>query len=383
MTEKLYYLDSHTRSFTATVEECRAAGENWEIRLDATAFFPEGGGQKSDAGTLGKVRVLEVKEKEGEIWHRCDAPLEAGSTVEGEIDWETRFGRMQLHSGEHIVSGIAHSLWGCENVGFHMSDDFVTIDFDIELDASQLSELERRANEAVWANIPYRTWFPPKAELDALEYRSKKELSGDVRIVEIPGIDRCACCAPHVYQSGEVGMIRISDAMRHRGGVRFVMRSGRFAWEKAAEQGKTVSALSALFSVPTEQVGAAAEKLSTELENTKFRLNKSEKLRMERRTEGIAPTEGNLCFFEEDASRDALRALANAAAPKCRVCAAFSGKDGDWQYVIASRSVDLKKAGKTVNAAISGRGGGGAEMIQGSCTASREDIERFMEGFDG
>ena len=200
--EKLYYLDSHIRRFTATVLECRAAGKEWEVALDRTAFFPEGGGQKSDAGVLGGVRVLETREREGVVWHRCDAPLGVGETVEGEIDWETRFSRMQLHSGEHIVSGIAYSLWGCENVGFHMSEDSATLDFDKELSMEQVAELERRANEAVWADLPYRAWFPSPEELAAMEYRSKKELKGEVRIVEVEGVDRCACCAPHMYRTG-------------------------------------------------------------------------------------------------------------------------------------------------------------------------------------
>ena len=170
--EKLYYLDSHIRRFTATVLECRAAGKAWEVALDRTAFFPEGGGQKSDAGVLGGVRVLETREREGVVWHRCDAPLGVGETVEGEIDWETRFSRMQLHSGEHIVSGIAYSLWGCENVGFHMSEDSATLDFDKELSMEQVAELERRANEAVWADRPYRAWFPSPEELAAMASRS-------------------------------------------------------------------------------------------------------------------------------------------------------------------------------------------------------------------
>ena len=380
--EKLYYLDSHTRRFTATVLECRAAGKEWEVALDRTAFFPEGGGQKSDAGVLGGVRVLETREREGVVWHRCAAPLGVGETVEGEIDWETRFSRMQLHSGEHIVSGIAYSLWGCENVGFHMSEDSATLDFDKELSMEQVAELERRANEAVWADLPYRAWFPSPEELAAMEYRSKKELKGEVRIVEVEGVDRCACCAPHMYRTGEVGMIRIADAARHRGGMRLIMRAGRCALEEAIRQGKDMSALSALFSVPVPQVCGAAEKLKAELENTRALLNRSEKLRMEQQAAALAPTEGNLWLFEETAGRDAMREWCNAAVKKCRLCAAFSGRDGEWQYVMASGSMELKKMANTINAAIHGHGGG-KDMIQGSCTATRAEIEKFLEEFHG
>lgn len=214
MTTRLYYIDSHLFEFTATVLRCEENKGRWETVLDETAFFPEGGGQPADTGILGGVRVINAHEKDGTVFHYCDGPLEPGTRVTGLIDREQRLRRMQNHSGEHILSGTAHRLYGCENVGFHMGDAAVVIDFDRELTREDLQRLETEANEAVRANLPVRTFYPSPKELKHLEYRSKKELQGDVRIVEIPGVDRCACCAPHVSFTGEVGLIKILEAER-------------------------------------------------------------------------------------------------------------------------------------------------------------------------
>lgn len=380
MTEKLYYSDSHCRAFTARVLDCRESGGEWEILTDKTAFFPGGGGQEADSGTLGGVTVCGMREDGDDIWHRCSAPLAVGNVVQGEIDWPARFSRMQFHSGEHILSGLAHNLYGCENVGFHMSEGFVTIDFDKELSAEELSLLERRANEAVWENEPFRCFFPDAATLAALPYRSKKELSGAVRIVEAGSIDRCACCAPHVKHSGEIGLIRIAESMRHRGGVRLTVLCGSAAYENAAAQGAEAAQLSALLSVPRHKLSGAVERLQQELEKAKYALTALRRKEMEQMAAAIAPTEGNVCLFLEEADMDAVRTLVNAVAEKCRICAAFAGEEGKYRYIIASRHEDLRVKAKEINAAIAGRGGGSSEMLQGSCAAARADIEAYFHG---
>ena len=380
MTEKLYYTDSHCRAFTARVLDCRESGKLWEILTDKTAFFPGGGGQEADGGTLGGVTVCGMREDGDDVWHRCAAPLPVGSEVQGEIDWAARFSRMQFHSGEHILSGLAHNLYGCENVGFHMSEGFVTIDFDKELSAAELARLERGANEAVWKNEPFRCFFPDAATLAALPYRSKKELSGAVRIVEAGSIDRCACCAPHVKHSGEIGLIRIAESMRHRGGVRLTVLCGSAAYENAAAQGAEAAKLSALLSVPKDRLAAAVERLQQELEKAKYALTALRRKEMEQMAAAIAPTEGNVCLFLEEADMDSLRTLVNAAVEKCCICAVFAGEEGNYRYIIASRHEDLRAKAKEINGAIGGRGGGSSEMIQGSCTAARADIEAYFHG---
>ena len=230
MTEKLFYADAHMRKFAARVLSCEERGGRFAVTLDRTAFFPEGGGQGGDTGALGGVRVTDTREEKGEIVHFCDAPLVPGTEVTGELDGETRFARMQIHSAEHLVSGHAHTLWGCENIGFHMDEHGATIDFDREIDAEQLLRLERLANEDVWKNLPINILWPTEEELAAMPFRQKKALAMPVRIVEVPGVDLCACCAPHVSFTGEIGLIRLKDRMRHRGGVRFTMLAGRAAY---------------------------------------------------------------------------------------------------------------------------------------------------------
>ena len=381
MTEKLFYADAHMRKFTARVLSCEERGKLYAVTLDRTAFFPEGGGQGGDIGTLGGVQVTDTREENGEIVHFCASPLTLGAEVTGEIDWETRFARMQIHSAEHLVSGHAHSLWGCENIGFHMDEHGATIDFDRELDAEQLAQLERLANEAVWQNLPINILWPTEEELAVLPFRQKKALTMPVRIVEVPGVDRCACCAPHVSFTGEIGLIRLKDRMRHRGGVRFTMLAGRTAYEDAALCAAETEALSRLFSAPQNALCTAAERVLGELEAEKYQRAAAERRYVEARLAALAPYEGNRLFFENGLSSAALRALAEGGKTRCTgACAALCAEDGGYRYVMASESVDLRAAAKNINAALFGRGGGAPGMIQGSLHASREQIEEYFHG---
>ena len=319
MAEKLFYADAHLRKFTARVLSCEESGRLFAVTLDRTAFFPEGGGQSGDIGTLGGARVTDTREERGEILHFCDAPLVPGAEVTGELDWETRFARMQIHSAEHLVSGHAHALWGCGNVGFHMDEHGATIDFDRELDAPQLMRLERLVNEDVWKNLPINILWPAEEELAAMPFRQKKELSMPVRIVEVPGVDLCACCAPHVSFTGEIGLVRLKDRMRHRGGVRFTMLAGRAAYEDAALCAAETESLSRLFSAPQNALCAAAERVLGELEEEKYARAAAERRYVEARLAARKPCEGNLLFFELDVHlRRAPEPFARRAARSCR-----------------------------------------------------------------
>ena len=381
MAEKLFYADAHLRKFTARVLSCEESGRLFAVTLDRTAFFPEGGGQSGDIGTLGGARVTDTREERGEILHFCDAPLVPGAEVTGELDWETRFARMQIHSAEHLVSGHAHALWGCGNVGFHMDEHGATIDFDRELDAPQLMRLERLVNEDVWKNLPINILWPPEEELAAMPFRQKKGLAMPVRIVEVPGVDLCACCAPHVSFTGEIGLVRLKDRMRHRGGVRFTMLAGRAAYEDAALCAAETESLSRLFSAPQNALCAAAERVLGELEEEKYARAAAERRYVEARLAAGKPCEGNLLFFEDGLSPAALRALAEGGKTRCTgVCAALCAEDGGYRYVMASETTDLRAAARSINAALSGRGGGAPGMIQGSLHASRETVERYFYG---
>ena len=223
---KLFENDSYLTRFTARVLSCAQGKKGYDVTLDQTAFFPEGGGQPYDTGTLGGVQVLEVHDRGGQIVHTCAAPLEVGSQVEGIVDWERRLDHMQQHSGEHIVSGLAHAKYGCDNVGFHMGSDVVTIDLNVELDQQQLEELELEANRYLWQDRPVQLLYPTSDELERMDYRSKKAIQGQVRIVTFPGVDTCACCGTHVRSAGQVGLIKLLSVQRFRDGVRIELVCG-------------------------------------------------------------------------------------------------------------------------------------------------------------
>lgn len=380
MTEKLYYIDSHAFEFTANVLECVELDGGYAIILDRTAFFPEGGGQAADTGYIGSVRVSDVQERRNEILHYTETPLERG-TYQCRIDAEQRLRRMQNHSGEHIVSGIVHKLYGFENVGFHMGADCMTIDFSGELDWAQLMDVERRANEIVRANLPVIAWFPAANELDTLHYRSKLELTEDVRLVKIGDIDLCACCAPHVTRTGEVGVIKIFTCERHRGGVRVTLLCGMDALDDYRRRQDSAAAVSQLLSVPRDDIEQAVRRVLNEQTRLKERMAELSHGLVAALASTYGFTNGNICIFDDILEEAALRELVNLLVDKCTGFAAvFSGDDANgYKYIIGSKHCDLRAAAREINAAIGGRGGGRPEMIQGSAFESREKVQKFVE----
>ena len=381
MTEKLYYADSHLFTFEAVVTDCREGKDGWLVELDRTAFFPEGGGQPADTGRIGPARVRDVHEKEGRILHDTDRPLTVGECYSGALDAEQRHRRMQNHSGEHVVSGLVHGLFGYENVGFHMGEDCMSVDYSGELGPAELEKIERLANEAVRANLPVRAWFPEEAELAQLSYRSKKELTGAVRLVAIPGIDLCACCAPHVSFTGEIGAIKILGAERHRGGVRLSLLCGLDAWEDYRKRQESVAAISALLSVPRDAVVSGTERLLEERDGLKERVAALSLQLVEYLAAAQEETEGNLCVFNPGLDEIASRELVNRLMERCAGFAAvFTGSDeAGWRYIIGSRHVDLRAQARAVNSALQGRGGGRQEMIQGQAAAPEAAIRAWAE----
>ncbi len=386
MTEKLYYIDSHMKTFAATVTSCEKDGERYLVTLDRTAFFPEGGGQLGDSGVIGDVHVFDTHEKNNEVLHYVNQQLEIGCTYDCAIDWETRFRRMQNHSGEHIVSGLVHKKYGYNNVGFHMGSDVVTIDFDGELSWEQLLEIEREANYAVAANYKVTATFPPEDVLKTLEYRSKLDLTENVRIVEIENTDICACCAPHVSSTAEVGTVRIlTSERRRRGGegVRITMLCGLDAYDNEVVLSANNTEISMLLSAKRNETAAAVRRLMAENEKLKARSAELCGAFARMKADAVEPTEGNICLFDSVLDEPSLRALVNECVKKCSgIAAVFSGSDeSGYRYIIGSRSVDLRKAAKSINEGISGRGGGSPEMIQGSCTACSLTIQNFLNNF--
>lgn len=380
MTRKLYYEDSHLAQFTAAVLSCEQAGDRYEVILDQTAFFPGGGGQDPDTGMLGLAKVIGGKERGEDVVHFTDRPLTVGSTVEGRLNWNQRHRRMQNHSGEHLLSGIIHQRFGYENVGFHMGEAFITVDYSGELTTGQLYEVERECNLAIGKNVPVRCEFPDKATLDAMDYRSKIELSGDVRIVTVEGYDVCACCAPHVSHTGEIGMVKLLSWTRHRGGTRITMVCGMDAWEDDCARCANLTSISNLLSVKPLEASRAVARLWKEHEALKLKLKEANRKLTAQKIAQLQPTEGNLVFFEPDLDMLCLRDLINAAMEKCTgIAAGFSGSDAEgYHYILGSKTVDLRARAKDINAAVNGKGGGSAEMIQGTANADEATIRAYF-----
>ncbi len=379
MTERLYYADSSMSEFSATVVSCEENKGRYEVVLDRTAFFPEGGGQSGDSGTLDGVRVLDTHEKGGEVVHYCDAPIAVGKSVSGKLDFDLRFRRMQNHSGEHIVSGIVNKMFGFDNVGFHMGSEDITVDYNGYLDRDQIDEVERRANAAVFANLEIRTEFPDSEKLATMSYRSKLELTENVRIVNIDGIDTCACCAPHVKRTGEIGIIKLLDAIHYKGGVRIHLLCGYDALADYGARYEAIRKMANDMCVKQNEVADAFSKKTEEFAELRYKYSRLKAEITDAKIARLSPTEGNILVFEDEADGDTMRRIADAGADLCSgICAVF-GKSGEgYSYVCVSRHEDLRARSKEINAAISGRGGGSAQMIRGSCAATREEIEKYF-----
>ncbi len=381
---RLYEKDSHLSEFRAAVLACEPYEKGYRVSLDQTAFFPEGGGQSGDRGWLDGVEVFDTQEdKSGVIWHLTKEPVPVGTEAEGRLDYELRFSRMQQHTGEHIVSGLAHSLYGYDNVGFHLGEELTTLDFNGELSGEQILELERRANQAVWENIEVQVRYPDDRELENLEYRSKIQIEGQVRIVSIPGYDMCACCAPHVKRTGEIGLIKLIGCERHRGGCRVTMVCGGRALKDYQEKQRGVGEVSAELSAKPDQIGEAVRRLKEQQARTQEHLNRIQAVYLAEKLEQIRPGQQNVCIFEEELDNIAVRNFVNGAMERCPgICAAFVGTDdAGYRYILGSRNVDLRVFVKELNARFQGRGGGKPEMVQGSLTGSRDEIEKMiMEG---
>ena len=379
MTKRLYYEDAYCREFDARVTDCREGKRGWEVTLDQTAFYPEGGGQPADEGTLGEAKVLDVKEGGEEVIHLCDRPLEPGSTVHGTLDWDRRFRFMQQHSGEHIFSGIVHRTFGYDNIGFHMGKDCVTVDFSGMLSEKDIAQVERAANEAVLADLEILEDYPSREALGRLDYRSKKELEGQVRIITIPGSDVCACCGTHVKRTGQIGPIKAVASEHYKTGIRISLQIGWKALEDYEEKHRNIKEISALLSAPPQETAEAVRKLQEQLQELKAVNVVLKQKQLDRLVEEVPEGAGRVIRFVEDLNPVEVRMLADRLAQKADFAAVFSGNDGEgYKYVMCSSHTDVAALGKKFNETLNGRGGGRNPMVQGSVMAERAKIEEFL-----
>ena len=382
-TEELYYKDVHRTEFTAEVLSCTADKKNGTFLavLDRTAFFPEQGGQKSDRGTLGEAEVLDAHVKGGIITHVLDRPLEEGSTVTGKVDWARRFDFMQQHTGEHMLSGRVHARFGYDNVGFHLSETETTLDFSGPIDAEALKELELEVNRAIWADIPVKTGFPEEEVLKNLDYRSKLELTHDVRIVEIPGIDVCACCAPHCDTTAQVGIMKITDVMNYKGGVRLHIACGQRALSDYGRKQDAVDAVSVLLSAKREEIAEAVKKHLEKESRTEVALAETGRKLLEAYAAALpSPEESrHALLFVESADQNTMRRTMNGLAERYEgISGVFCGSDADgYRFVLGSRNIDCKALAAELRKA-GFKCGGSDIFLQGSTGCTAEAIRQEL-----
>ncbi|NLM61379.1 MAG: hypothetical protein GX193_04810 [Clostridiales bacterium] len=382
-TVKLYEEDAYIREFDAVVLSCERADDRYLVSLDRTCFYPEGGGQPSDRGHINGAYVSDVQEKHGVIIHFTDKPFEPGSTVHGSIDWERRFSNMQQHSGEHILSGIINRISGYDNVGFHIGSEFVTLDFSGPLTAEQLLLAEKLANEAIYENLPVNAEYYTNEELKIkdIKYRSKKELEGPIRIVDIPGYDCCACCGTHVRRTGEIGLIKVIKAQNYKGGTRMFILCGIRALDHFRTTLQSVDRISTLLSAKPEAVSEATEQMLGEMENLKARAADLREKLFCLMAEQVDhdPDDGVYSQIFDDMSADELRQYALILVEKVGTCLLFSGNDSEgYRYAAASAVHDCRAISKMINSELNGRGGGTPRLAQGAVQSDKEQIGRFI-----
>ena len=379
MTEKLYYRDPFQTEFTAVVLSCEEGERGWQVTLDQTAFYPEGGGQPADHGVLGGAAVTDTREKGGVIVHTCDRALLVGETVAGRIDWERRFDHMQQHSGEHIVSGIICARYHCDNVGFHMGHDVVTIDFNADIPPEELPQIEAAANSFIWGDTQINIRFLSGEALEQAEYRSKKFIPGEVRLVAFPGADCCACCGTHVNSSGQVGFVKLLSCQKFREGVRIEMLCGNRALSYLSGLLEQNTKISRMLSAKPFETYAAVERLQKELYDARGRVAALEEGDFLRKAE-VHAGEGDVLLLEGDMSPDSVRKLCDAVLNTCGGrCAVFAGGNEVYKYAVGVREGDVRQLVKDMNAALNGRGGGKPNFAQGSVHADEAAIRAFFE----
>lgn len=376
---ELFYRDEYAREFDAEVISCQKGKKGYEVVLSDTAFYPEGGGQPADRGTLGQVNVLDVKRRNGEILHITDAPLEPGMTVHGVLDWERRFDHMQQHSGEHILSGVVHAQFGYDNVGFHMNDEVVTVDFNGPITWEEAMELEDKVNAYIWTDAESRELYPSEEELKAMDYRSKIELKGKVRLVEYPGADLCACCGTHVAHTGEIGLMKILSVSRHKDGVRMEMLFGGRAMKDYDRKHLLNTEFSCRLSAKPYETGEALQRVLDEMNAMKFRMQAMNERYYAMRATSIPVGEPVIFFNEPGMSMVEIRKFCDylISTGKVKTAIIISPKDKESvNYVMGSADLNMRDVGKLLNEKLHGRGGGRPEMVQGSFQAEAEAVEQ-------
>ena len=387
-TQKYYEADAYRREADAVILAAEPDGRGGgKLALDGTVFYPEGGGQPADHGTLtlpdgARLTVTDVHEQSGVIWHRVDALPDTavpGTAVTGRIDWAWRFDKMQQHTGEHILSGILHQMFGAENVGFHIGSDAVRMDTSVPISAEGLREAELAANRIVWQNVPVLITYPTREELARMTYRSKKEIEGQVRIVTIPGADVCACCGTHTAATGAVGQIKILAAENYKGGVRLSIVCGERALLAAQAMRQRQADIGALLSAKPSETAHAVHRVYDEYTALKFAHFGLCSELFDALAAQVAPGADAIRIVPGLDPDGLHRLAARLSEATTGLCAALTANEKGTGYCLAQAGGDVRALTKALNTALNGRGGGKPGICQGSCAAAPEQVETFLK----
>lgn len=379
MLDTLYYKDNYLKEFETKVKECIKIEDKILVVLEETAFYPEGGGQPSDTGFIDDIKVIDVHEKEDKIYHTVEKEIEIGKVVNCRIDFDKRFSNMQHHTAEHIISGLICKLYNCDNVGFHMGKDFVTMDFNVLLNQNQIKEIEDKANEAIYKNIEIVEKIVSEQEAEKLEYRSKKKITGNIRLVEIPGYDICACCGIHVNKTGEIGIIKLLSVEKYKTGSRVYMICGKRALENYNKEYEQMCKLSVLLSSKHEEIYNSVIELKEEIKNLKIRNNKLQNEIFESEITKIETKPINILFKEDLSSNDIKNLCQLLKEKSTKIAAVFSKENDIYKYMIMSENFNSNEISKTFNTMLNGKGGGKPEMVQGQVCATEDEIKKVFD----
>lgn len=385
---KLYEDNSHMTSCNAEVTSCvEDNGEIW-ITLSDTVFFPEEGGQYADTGILkttnGHVELIDGQIKNGSIVYRVSDVISVGERVECQLDWEKRFSRMQQHSAEHIMSGLIHNKYGFNNVGFHLSDDSpVTMDISGALSAESVYEIEALANKIVTQNLKITASYPAKAELESLEYRSKKEIDGQVRLITVGEgeykVDVCACCAPHVERTGEIGQIVVVSVQSYKGGTRISILAGERAATYVRDNINILNNIARKMTTSSVNIADRLDKQAEEMSELKQKISQ---LQEERLSDTIKNTKGdNKCIFIEGQISGGVikKVMENGLRETEGYLAIFMGDEANgFNYTLGSLNKSAVSMQKLLIERLGAKGGGKEPMVSGRVTAAKEKIKEIF-----
>ena len=380
-TEALFDRDAYAKEFVGRVISCDEITKDektaYKVVLDKTLFFPEQGGQSSDIGTLDNAKVIDVQIADGVIYHYVTSGFLIGEEVKGVIDWQHRFNNMQQHTGEHIFTGIAHNTYGAENVGFHLSDNTVTLDLNIELTDEQVDYIETTANEIIAKDVAVKAYYPNQDLLGAINYRSKKEIEGAVRLVEIEGVDLCACCAPHVKSTGQVGLLKVVSYGKYKGGTRVYILCGMRALADYNRRMKILASAYQKLNCKEEELPEKVEGLIEDNKQLKYRISDIKAGLLNDRIESVVPELTDVIIFMEDLDAKTMRDGVNKLVERHDgLCAIFSGDDEEgYNFVIGSKTRDCAAIATGLRELLGAKGGGSKQMAQGSINATRTQIE--------